>query len=992
MLRFDQFELDEGNALLTRDGKPVSLPPKAFALLCALTRHAGQLTRKNDLLDAVWGHRHVSESVLKTTISQLRAALADDAARPSYIETASRHGYRFIGKVTDRPPAIADPPRAITDAPPATAAREIPAAEWEPANTADIPRRDRPTIVGRQDALSVLHGAWARANAGRRELVWIGGDPGIGKTVLIDHFVGKLGPVVVAYGQCVEQFGAGEPYLPVLEALSSLCRRFPELPPLLRAVAPTWLVQMPWLSTPAERELLMRELTGTSPDRMVRELTELIGRFTQKHPLLFVTEDLHWADTATLRVMAHFTRSNAPTRVLWIGSYRLTQIIAESHPMMSLRQELRLRDNCTEIVLDPFSEVEVAEYLGHRLPQTEPVPESFVRRVHAHTDGLPLFVGSLVDMLLEQPATGASALRELMSESSAMPLPVPDNLIGALDSQIARLPADVRALLECAAVCGLEFHASTLAQVLAQAPGGDLQSIVAACDELVRQDFWLRHLGIVDLPDGAIDARYAFKHALHRHAFHQRLTLAQRLHLHRKIARALAAARAGRGTDDATSAELASHHELGHEYVAATRYYAEAALNALSHFSPREALAHTDRALALLPHCQDNTERQEAELGVFAHRGVALTLLHGAGSAEARAALERVRVLLDVLPPSPARAPALNGLGWNHFGRAEYGESLAIAARLEALATDFQSPVLSVYACNLKGLCLAVIGEQEAAVELLERGIAICDQIGDKLPLGAFLFDPAASMRLHLSVPLLALGFADRARAQAEAALRLAERSSHPMTRMLGYWLAGMVDVRLGNAEGVAAHGAALLKLFETTQLPQAEGPSLWLRGWAQAHLGEPDEGYERIVAGYQTRMRQGLYAGATEALAYAAEALAEAGRWKEAKEKVLESLAFARERNERLLLPEHSLILARLERALGNVESARKALVEGRDEARAQRALMPELKALVALAELPDRTGADLEALENAYARVTEGFDVPACVRARAILAGATA
>lgn len=98
LLRFDDFELDEANAQLTREGRAVQLPPKAFAVLCALARHPGKLTRKDELLDEVWGHRHVSESVLKSTISQVRAALGDDAANPRYVETASRLGYRFIAR------------------------------------------------------------------------------------------------------------------------------------------------------------------------------------------------------------------------------------------------------------------------------------------------------------------------------------------------------------------------------------------------------------------------------------------------------------------------------------------------------------------------------------------------------------------------------------------------------------------------------------------------------------------------------------------------------------------------------------------------------------------------------------------------------------------------------------------------------------------------------------------------------------------------------
>jgi len=95
-LRFDRFELDEADARLTCAGKPIPLPPKPFAVLCALARTPGRLVTKNALLDLVWGHRFVTESVLKSAISELRAALDDDPKQPRYIETVSRRGYRFI--------------------------------------------------------------------------------------------------------------------------------------------------------------------------------------------------------------------------------------------------------------------------------------------------------------------------------------------------------------------------------------------------------------------------------------------------------------------------------------------------------------------------------------------------------------------------------------------------------------------------------------------------------------------------------------------------------------------------------------------------------------------------------------------------------------------------------------------------------------------------------------------------------------------------------
>jgi DNA-binding winged helix-turn-helix (wHTH) protein len=102
-VRFGAFQLDEANARLSRDGTAITLAPRPFGLLCALVRRSGSLLTKNELLDDVWGHQFVSESVLKTAISDLRTVLDDDAREPRFIETVSRRGYRFIAPTTAIP-------------------------------------------------------------------------------------------------------------------------------------------------------------------------------------------------------------------------------------------------------------------------------------------------------------------------------------------------------------------------------------------------------------------------------------------------------------------------------------------------------------------------------------------------------------------------------------------------------------------------------------------------------------------------------------------------------------------------------------------------------------------------------------------------------------------------------------------------------------------------------------------------------------------------
>jgi DNA-binding winged helix-turn-helix (wHTH) protein len=121
-MRFDRFELDEANARLLCDGKAVDLPPRPFEVLCALARRPGMLLTKNALLDEIWGHRYVTESVLKTVIGKLRIALQDDARNPRFIETVPRRGYRFIaaGSVAaDNPAASQSIPHGHPHAPPA---------------------------------------------------------------------------------------------------------------------------------------------------------------------------------------------------------------------------------------------------------------------------------------------------------------------------------------------------------------------------------------------------------------------------------------------------------------------------------------------------------------------------------------------------------------------------------------------------------------------------------------------------------------------------------------------------------------------------------------------------------------------------------------------------------------------------------------------------------------------------------------------------------
>jgi predicted ATPase len=176
-------------------------------------------------------------------------------------------------------------------------------------------------VVGREAELAELHGWWRQACQGTRRVGFVTGEAGIGKTTLVDTFVAGVTretAVWVGRGQCIESYGAGEAYLPLLEALGRLCREpgGASLLARLRQHAPSWLAQMPTLLPPAECEALQRLGRGVTQGRMLRELAEAVEMFTAERPLILVLEDLHWSDVSTCDWLAYVARRRDPARLL----------------------------------------------------------------------------------------------------------------------------------------------------------------------------------------------------------------------------------------------------------------------------------------------------------------------------------------------------------------------------------------------------------------------------------------------------------------------------------------------------------------------------------------------------------------------------------------------------------------------------------------------------------------------------------------------------
>ena len=277
----------------------LELTPRAFAVLRHLVERAGRLVTKDELLTTLWRDAIVSDAALASCIRDLRKALRETSEAPRYIETVHRRGFRFIG-----------PSVRATTAVSAVGARVPGSGDDTQPPAGPVAGHGTTALVGRDAELGRLRARLEQALNGQRQLVFVTGEPGIGKTALVEALlaeIGEGGALRIGRGQCVEQHGAGEPYLPVLEALGRLGRGAGGEPlvQILRQHAPTWLAQLPGLLADGEVEAVQRRAQGATRDRMLRELVEALEAVTRDAPLVLLLEDLHWSDSATIDLLGH---------------------------------------------------------------------------------------------------------------------------------------------------------------------------------------------------------------------------------------------------------------------------------------------------------------------------------------------------------------------------------------------------------------------------------------------------------------------------------------------------------------------------------------------------------------------------------------------------------------------------------------------------------------------------------------------------------------
>jgi DNA-binding winged helix-turn-helix (wHTH) protein len=842
---FPPFRLDAPDQCLWRGTEQIALSPKAFSVLLFLVERPGRLVTKQELLDAVWPDIHVTEGVLKRAVLEIRKALGDEVEEPRFIQTMHRRGYRFLAAASQK--------------------QTTPAA----AKVADA--AVEPGIVGRSQEFQQLDGWLENALQSSRQVVFISGEAGIGKSTLVEAWMRTLRQrgMALARGRCLQQFGSGEPYLPIFEALEELSHTLGQrLVENLRLRAPTWLLHMPALISLQDRVKLRDEVFGSTRERMLREITDALESLSNETPLVIALEDLHWSDPSTIDLLSSVARRTSPARLMILATYRpgdaATDADRGAGPLSAVQNELELHRQCKVLRLNYLSEEATGGYLSARFPEmgSAPLETGLAAALHRRTNGNPLYVVCLVDELERSRKVGGDpdAIREM----------VPETLQQMFERQAAHLNAREKEMLDSAAVAGESFSVAGIGV----ATGLDSAEVETLCEALVRRHVVLKRGETVRFPDGAESPGYSFVHALCRDALYRQIPPGRRSRLHSQFGRAEEQLYAS--DPKRVAGQLAGHFELAGDPARTVRYLRLAAEGAAERCSTTEAAQYLERAFGIAERLT-TADRASLQMDLLEQRvmmrltasdmpGAAADLRslaiqarqEGATNRETRALLESLVPLSFVdyrqslaaidqaqaaqaASPDPVLGAAIDmcrgfsqmyWFGWNR----ESAKLMDAAVPKLRTASDLR---IRTRACWMESAALTFASEYAAACESAERSRQYARKAG------AFFDYFVASMYLHWA--LLHRGDLGRAIQVARDGAELAARNASRMPLLWFTVREAWVRMEAGDfATALAAYERNVESAAALAVRPTSFQMYLWL-GVARLGHGDPEGAWQAL-------------------------------------------------------------------------------------------------------------------------------------------------
>lgn len=595
---------------------------------------------------------------------------------------------------------------------------------WEPAAAASIPLPHALAVVevndfvGRDEERETLRDAFKRARAGERQLVFIVGEPGMGKSRLCSEFAREVhsSGATVLYGRCDEESLA--PYQPFVEAM----RHYVSVCPAeeLRAQAGPVADDLARLVPDLTRRLTNVSVQPTSTDadtdrlRLFDAVQALLAEAASEKTVVLILDDLHWADRPTLQLLRHLLRTH-PFPILLVATYRETDL-DRTHPLSTVLADLRREHQFERLHLKGLDYEEIVHSL--ELAAGQDIGRRGRRLAEAlgrTTDGNPFFIiqilGHLTDTGRIYEQDGAWTFDAQVDE-----LGIPEGVKEVVGRRISSLAEGANKALGVAAVLGRDFTLDILERV------ADMNSdeLVDALDEAVRA-------GIVLEARGA-PGRYSFAHALVRETLYEELTATRRVRLHRQVAGVLE--ELSEGDPDRYVSQLA-YHLLEAAQVAevdkAVDYARRAAEQAVALIAYEEGVRLYERALSAL------------ELRETPDESLRCDLLLGLGEAqwrtgEVETSWETFRRAVQVARSLDDHERfAVSALGLAGAPEAAYPGSPGREELEEAIGrlADEDSPLRARVLARLASMLFIDQGEAERRATLAREGVEMARRIGD---------------------------------------------------------------------------------------------------------------------------------------------------------------------------------------------------------------------------------------------------------------------
>jgi class 3 adenylate cyclase/predicted ATPase len=850
------------------------------------------------------------------------------------------------------------------------------------ANSLDASAAEALTpLVGRDQEVGLLLDRWEHVKDGRGHVVLLSGEPGIGKSrlgrVLKDHIAAEgylswecrcspyhqdsaLYPLIDLFERALQFDGDDAPPERVAKIEARLVRyglAQPEAVSLWAAFLSVAVSdQHPPLNLTPQRQ----------KEKTFEAIVALLLALAAERPLLFIVEDLHWADPSTRELVDFVFAQAAAASIL---------MLMTSRP--EFRPPWANRSHFTYLTVNRVTRKQT-ELMVERVTGGKSLPAEVLQQVVAKTDGVPLFVEELTRMVLESGWLRDEGDRYELTE--ALPqLAIPSTLQDSLMARLDRL-GTVKEVAQVGAALGRTFQYELL-RAIASIDDTTLQRALAKLGE----SDMLHQRGVPP------DATYIFKHALIQDTAYQSMLVSRRQQLHRRIADTLVdrfPATTG------TQPELVAHHytEAGLADQAID-YWQRAGQRAVERSANLEGIAHFTKGLNVLATLPDSRDRLERELALRTALGPALMSTKGLGAREVEQNYTQALELCRQLGERSELFAVLRGLWEFHEIRGDLKTALELAEELFRLALAADDPTLRLIAHDVLGDTLYWLGEFTRSLEHLEHGIelyrfdehrALAHQHAG--------YDPGVACRTFSAYALWYLGYPDRAVQRIEEAIALARDLSQTVSMAFA--------VEFGAVVHHLRREATLAKAYAETDIAlSTEQPNEFLlghgmveRGWAIAQEGQVDEGLALIVRGMDVCRNAGSVLEFPHPWASLADTYRVAGRIDEALQAVAEGLTQARDTSARF--NEAELYRLKGELLLGGagpgVEDAERCFRQALEIARRQSAKSLELRAATSLSRLLQRQGKREDArrlLADVYAWFTEGFDTADLKDARALL-----